>query len=741
MKRLLCVLLAFVMVLSLVACGESGGTPAVTEPDKEIERAISYGIVPEELQGDYGKQITFRQYTELLGNVIALWDENLVEEWESITAAAAASDEEMHREDGLLEMAYALKLVGHTEPDSGYDVTLIDIDTMVDAANADRVNEDMSWEYPLFPTWEEKAFPFFESNYMMGGLFMCATHASMVSDKAIYPYEPNEEENYMQSALTRADAIRAALRFGETDHFVFAKEGDYYHISEVGTYDKTIITDELLNAPTDLPEVTQEKFPTEWKGAGIAHSKNFSGENYTYYREYQESDFVFLAENGFNFSRVFISFSTLRFPDFPEDPRMINEDELKDLDQMIAWGIENGVHIQLLPNYFLDENGNDMTDEIGTGNDMPDSDEEWALFRDYWVMLTKRYKGIPNRYLSFEMMNEIQPRGYGDIVADFDYSVNGIKELVNAIRKEDAERVLLYSYPGNPDMEWAEAMAQLGLSIGCHPYMPAYHTLVHWTYGEEENPYADAAWPQIWWPSEKIGTGQAPLTLQGAVGGLTVSVHVELESHGDLIAYGDGVEIAATFISSPTKDDLFTFTVPEGTEEVEIWTAKNWIKIDTILLEGDFGTTTIIPHDLYDPDDRATPLPLVIREDGTYTNTEDRWITAQEIYDYKIAPLQELAEQYNVGFVCSEFGILPVNMYWDIDMATAYYEEVLAMMREKDIPWCLYTFYDTMPNSIGLMFGHQPLWQGATVGELTYGDTTYRVCQEILDVFRKYTLR
>lgn len=105
---------------------------------------------------------------------------------------------------------------------------------------------------------------------------------------------------------------------------------------EVGTYDEAIITDELLNAATDLPEVTQAVLPSTWRGVGLSSSKNEgSGAGCI---DFRETDIKLLADNGFNFARIFFSFSTLRFPDYPEDGHLVNENELRDLDPSHCMG-------------------------------------------------------------------------------------------------------------------------------------------------------------------------------------------------------------------------------------------------------------------------------------------------------------------------------------------------------------------------------------------------------------------
>ena len=86
MKQLIAILLVGTMLASLVACAgrttpdSSMGTPAETGQSAdgvadEINRAISHGLVPEEIQGDYGTVITFQQYCQMLTNLICIWDE------------------------------------------------------------------------------------------------------------------------------------------------------------------------------------------------------------------------------------------------------------------------------------------------------------------------------------------------------------------------------------------------------------------------------------------------------------------------------------------------------------------------------------------------------------------------------------------------------------------------------------------------------------------------------------------
>lgn len=52
--------------------------------------------------------------------------------------------------------------------------------------------------------------------------------------------------------------------------------------------------------------------------------------------DFKEAEVQYLVDNGFNFTRLLLGFSTLRYPDFQEDMMLVNENELLDLDRLIV---------------------------------------------------------------------------------------------------------------------------------------------------------------------------------------------------------------------------------------------------------------------------------------------------------------------------------------------------------------------------------------------------------------------
>lgn len=749
MKHLVALFLACAMLLFLPACGgeqnsqQSISEMVTSEGSDEVNRAISYGLVPEEIQEDYDAGITFRQYSQMLTNLIAIWDASRLEAWEKIIAPAAESDEEMQREDGILATAYAMVLMEQNVPENFFH---LDIDPVMEQLDSN--GDTPTWDYPLFPGWEETGFAWCDGNYMWGGLTTCAVMISQVSGQAIYPYDFDGKSAHLQDPLTREEAICAVLRLGETDPTILEPEGTYVQLSDVGTYDQTVITDDLLNTDADLPEVTQAQLPTEWKGAGLSSSKNGGGAASC--TDFRETDIKFLADNGFNFARIFFSFSTLRFPDYPEDGRLVNENELRDLDQLIAWGMEYGVHIQIAMSFYLDEGGNDKTDDSIASNDA-----QWAIVEDYWTMLARRYAGIPSRHLTFDLSNEVQPQAGEDIT----YAKGKLSELVSSVRGADAQRVLLHAFPGNPNVDWVEAVASLGVGIGCHPYYPQYIATTGYEYAEQ-NPYAEPSWPQPWFPMGMVQDGAVPLVIQGDLSGAELSFHVWDGMEGTEISVrADGTPVETVTLSggTPTEDgnfqyfeQLHTMTLPQGTGEVEIQiSGGGYARIDTIIVSGTMGDVVMVPHDTADYPDRSAPLPLIVREDGTYTNSEDRMIDGAELYRVDVQPYQDIAAQYGVGFMVSEFGIFGANVNWDNDVVVAYHDTVLQMLTEQNIGWCYCELYNAVPNHLTLMpvvGGTEFQWSNAAVESVTVTCESGETCEyltnaELMDVFKQYTLQ
>ena len=419
---------------------------------------------------------------------------------------------------------------------------------------------------------------------------------------------------------------------------------------------------------------------------------------------------------------------------------MINENELRELDQLIAWGIEHGVHIQISMSFYMDENGWCKREETHGNNLMPENDAEWAIVSDYWTMLARRYAGIPSRYLTFDLSNESQPAG-----EEFAYEAEKMNEMVASIRSADKERVLIHSFPGEPNTAWMEFTCSLGLAVGCHPYYPM--NISTGNTGAGSGDYFEPCWPMPVLHCWKIATREMPLTLQGEIGGTKLSIHVGKSGPNAWVeVLADGKQLEHFEMTEPLweengecwyGEEMLTCTVPEGVAEIEIWVRDEDAHIDTVTVEGD-GCQTNVIFSSDDWDDDA-PLPIVINKDGTYNNTEGTVLTGQEIYTEAIKPYREIAQQHGVGFMIGEFGVFAVAN-WDISVVTAYQETMMEMFSEQELGWCYCELYNGSTHLL-LREPSQSQWDNATVVDagLDTADGPCLVVKELLDSFRKYT--
>ena len=512
----------------------------------------------------------------------------------------------------------------------------------------------------------------------------------------------------------------------------------YVSLSEAGSYDKAILTDALLSSDSALPEVTQAVLPSEWRGAGIASRKYMVEE----YRPFAESDIRFLAENGFNFTRLYLSFETLRYPDFPADPRMVNQRELRELDQLLAWCVEYDIHLQITMNDYLNADGTGK----GQGEGMPQSQAEWELVREYWTMLATRYADIPSKYLSFDLCNESEPKKDD---GQLETCKAEVAALVDAIRAVSPQRVLLYSQPDRENLAWTEAMASLGVAIGCHVYTPSGVLLGHREL--ERNPEAEMIWPMPYFPVGAVCSRQARLTLTGEVDNSQLRFALEKSGRAPVVAvYGDGrllerltLEGTLGELGDYFHDGYYTVSIPAGIREVEIEVERDVLWFSTFILEREGVKTVMVPSDAYGARDLTAPAPLVILGDGTYANTDGTYCDADWIYETAIKPVREIAERYGVGFTINEFGLAVNKVSWEIDTVVAYHQTYLDMLDKYDLGWCYLEISNRFPKHFIILTGNESQWEGATVEEVTYtfddGSTeTVKLCKELVELFRTH---
>ena len=165
------------------------------------------------------------------------------------------------------------------------------------------------------------------------------------------------------------------------------------------------------------------------------------------------------------------------------DWNRIDPDSFRDLDQAVQWAHHCGLHVCLnihrAPGYCI--NLPKEPKDLWTD---PEAREVCAA---HWSYLAKKYKGIPNQKMSFDLLNEpngVENPTYAEVV--------GL--LAGAIRAEDPGRLLIADGT-EVGMKPVPEIIPLKLAQSTRGYQPmeVSHYLAPWSPGEGR--YPRSAWP------------------------------------------------------------------------------------------------------------------------------------------------------------------------------------------------------------------------------------------------------
>ncbi|MDZ7310660.1 MAG: cellulase family glycosylhydrolase, partial [candidate division KSB1 bacterium] len=179
------------------------------------------------------------------------------------------------------------------------------------------------------------------------------------------------------------------------------------------------------------PEPTKLKFP-RYRGFNLLAKFGTWGPR----KKFEEEDFEIMAEWGFDFARIPMSYWNWASKD---DWYKIDEEVLKDIDEVVELGKQYQIHINLnlhrIPGYCI--NGRDL-EPMDLFDDTPENMQKALDAAVYhWKLFAKRYKGVPNSQLSFDLINE-PPH-----MKEETRYVEVVKALVKGIREEDPDRLIV----------------------------------------------------------------------------------------------------------------------------------------------------------------------------------------------------------------------------------------------------------------------------------------------------------
>ena len=268
--------------------------------------------------------------------------------------------------------------------------------------------------------------------------------------------------------------------------------------------------------PRPLPEPTAEKLPA-WRGFNLLYKFNV-GSAPTPDRVMAD-DFRMIASLGFNFVRVPLDY---RCWISGGDWEKLDEAKLREIDRIVALGGDYGVHVSL---NFHRAPGYTVAKPAETRSVWSDAEAQ-RVCALHWAAFARRYRGIPNARLSFNLFNE--PSAIAESVY---YDV--VKQLVDAIRAEDPNRLVLcdgLDYGNVPP----KSLHALGVALCTRGYRPmnVSHYRANWINGADR--WAVPEWPAAQVSAFLYGSGkkelQSSLVFEGPLGGTTLRLHVNTVS-------------------------------------------------------------------------------------------------------------------------------------------------------------------------------------------------------------------
>lgn len=450
-------------------------------------------------------------------------------------------------------------------------------------------------------------------------------------------------------------------------------------------------------AETALPEATPQHLPT-WHGFNLLEKFYDNGNN----PPFVETDFQYIHELGFNFVRLPMDY---RVWIQNRDWNQFNEQQLEQIDQAIQWGQKYAIHVSInfhrAPGY--------------TVASPPEPTDLWTdaetqkVCAKHWAVFAKRYRGIPNSHLSFNLFNEpanVSKAAYLEVV----------RIMAEAIRAEDPKRLII-----SDGLKWGNEplpeLAKLNIAMATRGYSPFQltHYKASWTEGADRFP--EPTWPHylaygnLYAPQKQGMSPDAlkPITITGSFDQPTqLRIHLDkVSSRATLVAKADTVVFwEKTFVCGPGEgewkeasyfpqwdtyqnvyDRDYQAIIPAGTKRVELLlTEGDWLSLSEIGLERADGQKDKLSLDnAWDQEPaQISYTPHILSNRLTTSDRQDR----QWLWDANIRPWLA-ARDRGVGVIVGEFGAYNKTPH---EVTLAWLEDCLANWKRAEFGWAMWNF-------------------------------------------------
>lgn len=488
-----------------------------------------------------------------------------------------------------------------------------------------------------------------------------------------------------------------------------------------------VLAEDTLALAEALPGAAWNDLPV-WNGVTLPNMQQYDWHAYEQPQVFSREDVKNIAALGFNFIRV--PLDTRLYFDL-NDPSKVRLDRLLNLDDLISWCAEFGIH--LCPDVHFGFGLS--TDEDIFNDTIWENPEEQDIFVAYWKLMANRYKDVPNNLLSFNLMNEPAP-----IVTEEQY-VTLMRKAISAVREYTPERLIFVDMLMTAT-EPIYSLAEDKVAQSFHFYEPSAMTA------------GNGSWPMytcrgfIERESETCSfrlTGNFPA-------GTTINFGINsIHGNGRLIIEADGEKVYEwEFGKDAAGENGCTAVSEEGTggeyrdyniDHVTRLT-KDASKIE-VYTEGDcwwfgLGSLKLITEEkfyCFQPLDNPAFLPegatmedcrnphIVFNEDGSVSDAGDLFFSVvdKEYMSGRFAKYKAFTEETGAEVMMQEFGV------WyeaDYDDTLAWFEDLLSAANEKELNWCgwdyfgVYSFYTVNDYEMRRGAAYEPFSNGKIATEL-----------------------
>ena len=435
------------------------------------------------------------------------------------------------------------------------------------------------------------------------------------------------------------------------------------------------------------------KPPVRWRGFNLLGMFTFRGQP----GDFPEEDFKLISELGFNFVRVPMDY---RFWIKNGDWEQIDESRLAPVDAAVALGKKYRLHVQLC---FHRAPGYTVAKPPEARNLFADEDALRVCCK-HWAFFAKRYRGIPNDELSFNLFNEP-----GE-VTEADYGRVG-EALVRAIRAEDPRRFIVadgIAWGGRP----CQSLFGLGIGQAMRGYRPM--SISHYRASWVGNPTGEPVWPPSPAVSPLYGKAKAPLNvplvIENVPAGTLVLQPAVVSGSVRLRAEADGAQVGEwelvprdgpgwTNVSYKTEWKIWQgqclselrAEMPAGARRLTVGVSSgDWAGLSRLLVKGRDGRTAALTFEqawgrtngVFQFAGFAVNPPFRLAGGGS------DWTGIGYLRKEALSPWQP-AFDAGVFVQVGEFG---AYQYTPHAITLAWMEDNLRLWKEKNLGWALWNF-------------------------------------------------